>query len=219
MPGPGRLALAVVAILLLSAMGPAKPRIIDGDTLELGDEKIRLMNMDAPEMGQDCLSRTGRAFNCGAEARAALEKIVGNGAVTCDADGRDDYGRILARCHAQGRDIAAELVRAGYGFAFTRYGDDYAADQIEAEKEGRGLWSGQFVYPWEFRAEKWAVADAAAPDTDCPIKGNINSRGDRIYHTPWSRDYSRTRIDTGRGERWFCDEAEALSAGWRAPRN
>jgi len=50
--------------------------------------------------------------------------------------------------------------------------------------------------------------------------GNINSKGERIYHTPWgSRSYDRTEINSAKGERWFCDEAEAVAAGWRAPRN
>jgi hypothetical protein len=59
-----------------------------------------------------------------------------------------------------------------------------------------------------------------APDPNCPIKGNINSKGERIYHTPWgSRNYDRTKINTAKGERWFCNEAEAVAAGWRAPLN
>ncbi len=50
------------------------------------------------------------------------------------------------------------------------------------------------------------------------IKGNISREGERIYHTPWGdRFYERTRIDEGRGERWFCSEKEAAASGFRAP--
>jgi len=50
------------------------------------------------------------------------------------------------------------------------------------------------------------------------IKGNVNRKDERIYHTPWgSRHYGRTRINTAKGERWFCSEREALDAGWRVP--
>ena len=49
--------------------------------------------------------------------------------------------------------------------------------------------------------------------------GNITSRGRRIYHMPWGRWYRRTKIETARGERWFCSEAEAIRAGWQASRN
>ena len=52
----------------------------------------------------------------------------------------------------------------------------------------------------------------------CMIKGNINSKGDRIYHCPLWRDYKKTDIDESKGERWFCTEEEARTAGWRSPK-
>lgn len=53
----------------------------------------------------------------------------------------------------------------------------------------------------------------------CDIKGNISIRtGERIYHIPGQEFYSATRISTSKGERWFCSEAEARSAGWRRSR-
>jgi hypothetical protein len=72
--------------------------------------------------------------------------------------------------------------------------------------------------PWDFRADRWERAAAASPRPGCPIKGNIADDEEHIYHTPWSPWYSRTKIDEGKGERWFCDEAEAIEAGWRAAR-
>ena len=50
---------------------------------------------------------------------------------------------------------------------------------------------------------------------DCQIKGNINSEGDHIYHTLGSPYYHKTRIDSFKGERWFCTVEEAEAAGWR----
>jgi hypothetical protein len=52
----------------------------------------------------------------------------------------------------------------------------------------------------------------------CNIKGNINSRGERIYHTPASPWYAETTVNKSRGQRWFCTEAEAVAAGWRSAR-
>jgi len=49
----------------------------------------------------------------------------------------------------------------------------------------------------------------------CRIKGNVTSKGERIYHVPGSRNYDRTRIELSKGERWFCSEVEAEGAGWR----
>lgn len=49
----------------------------------------------------------------------------------------------------------------------------------------------------------------------CNIKGNISMAGERIYHMPSQDYYDETRIDFSDGERWFCSESEARSAGWQ----
>lgn len=53
----------------------------------------------------------------------------------------------------------------------------------------------------------------------CLIKGNINSKGEHIYHQPWATSYPRTIIDPDHGERWFCTADEAEAAGWRQALN
>lgn len=60
-------------------------------------------------------------------------------------------------------------------------------------------------------------APASATGSNCRIKGNISESG-KIYHVPGSDWYERTQINPAKGERWFCTEAEAKAAGWRAPR-
>jgi hypothetical protein len=61
-----------------------------------------------------------------------------------------------------------------------------------------------------------APADAAPTR---PIKGNINSEGKRLYHSPSCPSYEETLIDEAAGERWFTTEAEALAAGWKKAGN
>lgn len=56
---------------------------------------------------------------------------------------------------------------------------------------------------------------SSAPSRECNIKGNINSKKEKIYHMPGQRNYDDTVIDTSKGERWFCTEQEAVNAGWR----
>ena len=63
-----------------------------------------------------------------------------------------------------------------------------------------------------------ASLQVASQTTGCAIKGNISKHGERTYHVPGSEWYDATRIDPHKGERWFCSEDEARSAGWRAPR-
>lgn len=52
----------------------------------------------------------------------------------------------------------------------------------------------------------------------CNIKGNVSTRGERIYHIPGQKYYDETRISASHGERWFCSEEEARAAGWRKSR-
>ena len=195
----------------------AEIRVIDGDTFDLGGDRVRLLNIDAPELGQTCRDRRGRNYRCGEAAANALRALLASGSVRCVSQGRDDYDRVLAHCTAAGRDIGAQLVSTGVAVAFTRYSEEYLPQQVDAFKAGAGLWAGSFQMPWEFRAERWERAAQQVPRGDCPIKGNINRKGEKIYHTPYSRHYDRTRINERNGERWFCDEAEALAAGWRPP--
>ena len=99
---------------------------------------------------------------------------------------------------------------------FRRYGDIYDQQELQARAEKRGIWAeASPTPPWDYRASRWKTTAQAAPRPDCPIKGNINADGERIYHTPFSRWYDRTRISQRVGERWFCDENEARAAGWR----
>lgn len=194
--------------------GPAS--VTDGDTFDIGSVVIRLHGIDAPEAGQSCERRDGSRWDCGTQAANVLAGLVEGKDVDCEALDRDPYNRIVARCTAGGRDVNTEMIRAGYAFAFIRYSADFVPEEREARAKGVGIWSGKVEAPWEYRADRWERAAAAAPRKGCPIKGNIAKDGTRIYHTPWSPWYSRTKISTTKGERWFCDEAEALKAGWRA---
>lgn len=81
------------------------------------------------------------------------------------------------------------------------------------DQVGDSIWDGEAEPPWEYRANRWERAAGASLRRGCQIKGNVTSTGEKIYHTPWSPWYDRTRIDESAGERWFCDEAEAQAAG------
>ena len=188
--------------------------IIDGDTLDIHGQRVRLHGIDAPESGQVC-ERGGRKVRCGQEAARALDTVVGRRAVSCAAKDRDRYGRTVAVCHVGKIDLNDWMVRGGHAVAYTRYAKDYAEAEAEARRARRGVWAGTFETPEGWRRERRRPpTPQAAPAAGCPIKGNIGQTGKRIYHLPGQRDYDRTRIDDKRGERWFCSEQEARQAGW-----
>lgn len=215
-----RVAGALLAISAVSGVVSAETvsgpvRLIDGDTLEISGTVVRLHGIDAPETGQSCTRSDGRRFACGLAALDGLRAFVAGQSVTCEGTARDRYGRLIGTCYAGAAELNRAMVRAGLAMAFRRYSEVYLSEEVEAFKASRGLWSGNFDPPWEVRKTRWDKAARDAPD-GCPIKGNISARG-RIYHLPYSRHYTRTRIDPARGERWFCSETEAIAAGWRAP--
>ncbi len=134
--------------------------------------------------------------------------------MTCEDLGRDRYERIIARCAVAGEDIESWMVVNGWAVAYRRFSLDYVDEEADAQAARRGIWAGEFVKPWEWRRGKRIAANDNAPD-QCHIKGNISSKGERIYHVPGGQYYDRTKIDPSKGERWFCSEAEAVAAGWR----
>ena len=211
--------MAVFCILLsfltFASMSHAQVRVVDGDTLEINNVTYRIEGIDAPEFAQRCQSATGAAWACGETATDALISLVANANVDCIGRNMDDYGRIIATCYANGIDVGAALVQSGLAWAFARFSDTYSPQEAQARSKQLGIWQVPNLPAWEFRAQKWSAAANAAPD-GCPIKGNISDNG-RIYHAPWSPWYDRTRINIAKGERWFCSEADALEAGWRAP--
>lgn len=205
-------AIAAFAVIttFLSGEALSETRIVDGDTLDIGGTIYRINGIDAPEHGQKCGN-----WSCGNAATDTLAELTMGKQVHCDQITTDKYQRTIATCYADGEDLGKQMVRSGMAWAFVRFSDVYLAEEGAARSEHLGIWQGNFQPPWDYREAQWNNGDAQAPD-GCPIKGNISKNG-KIYHAPWSPYYRRTKINTSKGERWFCSEAEAKQAGWRQP--
>ena len=193
--------------------------IIDGDTIEIAGERIRIWGVDAPESGQTCV-RGGQEWRCGQQSALALSDWIGPRPVACMEQERDRYDRSVANCSVDSQDVGEWLVREGWAIEYTQYSDGrYQEAERAAAAAGVGVHAGSFTPPWEWRRQqRSAPAPQTAPSSDCQIKGNVSRDGDRIYHLPGMRSYANTRINEADGERWFCSEEEAVRAGWRAPR-
>ncbi len=194
--------------------GPA--RIVDGDTIEVAGERIRLEGIDTPEPGQTCPRKWVGTWKCGRAATRALNKLIAGRTVRCESTGRGERDRLIGKCFVNGQDINAHMVSNGYAWAFVKYSTSYVAEENTARAAKLGIWSGPKAQPaWEYRRRHWARAEQVAPE-GCAIKGNISASGKHIYHPPWSPWYHKVIIDASKGERWFCSESDAKSAGWRA---
>ena len=125
--------------------------VIDGDTIRLGDVKIRFSGIDAPEINQTCVASEGKVA-CGKISRDLLIEKVTNNKISCTDEGKDFYGRVLGECFVNGESLSAYLVREGFAFAYRKYSNKYIEDEEYAKFNKLGMWSMEFQYPWNYRS-------------------------------------------------------------------
>ncbi len=195
-----------------------KVTVTDGDTVRMGEHRIRLFGIDAVEARQTCQLPSGE-WACGRASRRALERLVEGRTLTCEVHDMD-RGRHVAVCYEGTVDINARMVRRGWAVAYTQFSEDYVEEEAAAQRDGLALWRSEFERPHDYRARLRAEQANAQvpqepPSADCAIKGNISRDGTKIFHEPGQRFYEQTRINEDDGERWFCSPAQARSEGWR----
>ena len=125
--------------------------VIDGDTIEIHGQRIRLYGIDAPESTQICRLH-GTAWRCGRDAAMHLADFIGKRTVHCDAKDRDRYGRVVAICTVGGTEINAWMVSHGDAVAYRQYGGNhYDQEEAKARQENKGIWGSSFEMPWDWR--------------------------------------------------------------------
>ena len=189
----------------------------------VGSREVRLFGIDAPEFDQQC-KRAGQSWACGSEAHDRLSQLATGQDVRCVSIEIDQHGRYVSRCMVAGTDLNRAMVASGHAVAFRRYSLDYVSAEASAKAVRRGLWSGEFEMPSEFRhsapttsrpraagrGDTRGLSGFAQTGPVCRIKGNRNRRGQWIYHLPGMPYYDQTRA-----EQTFCTEEEARAAGYR----
>ncbi len=157
---------ALVALLAFPALadvsGPAC--VTDGDTLVVngkrqqtrcvGGTRVRLFGIDAPELRQKCRHPSGVNSLCGRTAASFLLEHVRGRAVECKGNSVDRYGRLMATCFIDGKNLNSMIVSAGWALAYRDHSNKYVPQENVARKASRGIWAMQFVPPWEWRKSK-----------------------------------------------------------------
>jgi endonuclease YncB( thermonuclease family) len=139
--------------------GPA--RVVDGDTIEVQGQRVRLHGIDAPEIRQTCtrseatlgVGTDAVPWDCGVAARRHLKELIARRPVICQPLDKDRYGRTVARCFVgePNTDLGGWLVRQGLAVAYTRYSTDYLPQEAVAKGARLGVWAGSFIQPEQWR--------------------------------------------------------------------
>ena len=127
-----------------------KAKIIDGDTIHIGNNKIRLHAIDAPEINQKCI-KNKIEWKCGLQSTKFLKKLIDGYKIKCITKDKDKYNRYIAICYKNNIDLNSEMVTNGWAIAYRYYSLDYIAQEEEAKIKKIGIWSGEFEEPYLFR--------------------------------------------------------------------
>jgi endonuclease YncB( thermonuclease family) len=99
---------SVLVTLILSLLWPnhgyaqeivGRASAINGDTIEIHSQRVRLYGIDAPESSQHCKAENGKLWRCGQRAALYLSDYIGESNVSCQAKDKDRYGRTVAVCY------------------------------------------------------------------------------------------------------------------------
>lgn len=122
-------------------------KIIDGDSLFVRGQEIRLLGIDAPEYRQTCTLQNGNSYPCGKQSRHHLAKLAKIAKLNCTGWEEDKYQRLLAQCRAGDVDINARMVKDGWAVSY----GDYEGEETQARKRRSGVWQGGFDSPKTWR--------------------------------------------------------------------
>ena len=111
--------------------------VVDGDTIEIRGQRIRLSGYDTPERGARCGS-----VNVYQKAARALSDFMGKRTVTCTVTDTDRWNRLVATCSVGGIDLGDHMVQEGWGRDWPQYSQGrYAKEEADARAARAGIWN------------------------------------------------------------------------------
>ncbi len=129
-----------------------KPRIIDGDTIHIKSDKIRLHGIDAPETKQTC-KINDEVWFCGKQSTKELKNLINKQEVKCITNDVDIYNRFVAICYVNEININQWMVKSGWAIAYRYYSTDYIIEEKYARDNELGIWKSEFLKPYAYRKQ------------------------------------------------------------------
>ena len=127
--------------------------VVDGDTIHIEKNKIRLHGIDAPEIDQTCTIKD-KVWNCGIESSLELKKLILDNNISCVVSDIDKYNRYIAECFINNQNINELMVKNGWAIAYRYYSLDFIDDEEIAKNNKAGIWKGEFLDPYLFRKQQ-----------------------------------------------------------------
>ena len=155
------LIIDVVVVLAMNGAAVSFPdyaktghaRVIDGNTLEISGQKFQIFGTDAPDIPQGCFKEDEVFYRCGYESARYLHSLIDGKRVHCLPVERVQPHVTLARCSTGGKDLGEKIVKEGYAVVAPGIAV-YSGEEAEAKQSKRGLWSGKFMLPHQWRSQK-----------------------------------------------------------------
>lgn len=121
--------------------------VLDGDSIIVDGDEIRLIGLDAPEYLQNCFDVNNLEYDCGEEAKKYLRSLVRGRKVSCNKIKKDIYKRWLSECYVDDININLELLRSGWAVLYRSEDEAYVLAEKYAKKNKLGVWQGKFLKP------------------------------------------------------------------------
>jgi endonuclease YncB( thermonuclease family) len=176
MNGLGKVSLLTMVLSLLTGFCWAEEfsgRVVavkDGDTIEVlhsfKAERIRLADIDCPEMGQPFGNR----------AKQLMGNLVFGKDVLIRSTGKDRYGRTIGEIFVDGMSVGEELVKNGAAWWYQKYSSNSKLSELEREARHRkcGLWVEKNpMPPWDWRTQKKNRSKSKVDDAQRPKREDV----------------------------------------------
>lgn len=178
-------------------------KVLDGDTFVTDDNAIiRLDGIEAPEYDM-----------CGGEeSKSELEKLILDKYVVINSRVRDKSGRQVATVYLNGESVEKMMLESGWADYGSSHDDGIVEKLKETVREAREKKLGIF--------SSKCTQSSNPNNKQCNIKGNISTTdGTKTYHLFSCREYNQVDIQLHLGEQWFCNEKDAIEAGYSIAKN